>query len=87
MIWDTTKHFCYDKNIRKIYISNFKSSRKNYFKIIEKLQKKFKNIDCVSPLGERNNYFHSFHYIHIRYIKNYKKKNRVKKIISDNIFN
>ena len=41
MIWDTTKYFLnYDKNIRKIYVNNFKFSRKNYFKIIEKISKK-----------------------------------------------
>lgn len=92
MIWDTTKYFLsYDKNIGKIYISNFKSSRKNYFKIIEKTsKKKFKNIDWwVSPLGERNNYSSQlFHYICIidtlKIIK--KKKIGLKKIVSDNIF-
>ena len=39
-------------------LNNFKFSRKNYFKIIEKIsKKKFDSIDWwVSPLGERNNY-------------------------------
>ena len=40
MIWDTTKYFLnYDVNIKNIYIKNFKSSRTNYFKIIEKISK------------------------------------------------
>ena len=92
MIWDTTKYFLnYDKNIRKIYVNNFKFSRKNYFKIIEKISKKrFDNIDWwVSPLGERNNYSSQlFHHICIidtlKVIQ--KKKLYLKEIISDNIF-
>ena len=92
MIWDTTKYFLnYDKNIRKIYVNNFKFSRKNYFKIIEKISKKrFDSIDWwVSPLGERNNYSSQlFHYMCIidtlKVIQ--KKKLYLKEIISDNIF-
>ena len=69
MIWDTTKYFLnYDLKIKNIYINNFKFSRKNYFRIIEKIsKKKFNNVDWwVSPLGERNNFSSQlFHYIRI----------------------
>ena len=91
MIWDTTKYFLnYDKEIKNIYVKNFKFSRKNYFRIIEKIsKKKSSNIDWwVSPLGERNNFSSElFHYIRIidtlKIIQ--KKKIYLKKIILDNI--
>ena len=91
MIWDTTKYFLnYDQSIKNIYVKNFKSSRKNYFKIIEKIsKKKSANVDWwVSPLGERNNYSSElFHYIRLidtlKIIK--KKKIYLKTIILDNI--
>ena len=90
MIWDTTKYFLnYDINIKNIYIKNFKSSRTNYFKIIEKISKeRSNNIDWwVCPLGERNNFSSKFfHYIRIidtlKIIQ--KKKIYLNKIILDN---
>lgn len=92
MIWDTTKYFLnYDLKIKNIYVNNFKFSRKNYFRIIEKIsKKKFNNVDWwVSPLGERNNFSSQlFHYIRIidTLIIIQKKKIFLKKIILENIY-